>query len=81
MSAEFDFNASLNAFAPVIPIKLSVHLMKKKRVDYRGMPIALFLSCSPFRSNRVSAEFDFNASLNAFAPVYPILPSVDWMGM
>ena len=41
----------------------------------------LFLLCSPLRSSSVSVVFDFNASLNEFAPVSPILFPVDLMKM
>ena len=39
----------------------------------------LFLLCSQPRSSRVSVVFDFSASLNDFAPVSPILLTVDLM--
>ena len=41
----------------------------------------LLLLCSPLRSSSVSVVFDFNASLNEFAPVSPILFPVDLMKM
>ena len=41
----------------------------------------LFLLCSQLRMSSVSAEFDFNASLNDVAPVSPMPLSVDLMRM
>ena len=41
----------------------------------------LFLLSSPFRKSTVSVVFDFNASLNDFAPVSPILLSFDLLEM
>ena len=38
-----------------------------------------FLLSSPLKLSFVSVAFDFNASVNEVAPVYPILLSVDMM--
>ena len=78
MSVVFDFNASLNDVAPVSPMLLSVDLMRMEKSGLLMDAICvLFLLCSPPRSSSVSVVFDFNASLNDFAPVSPILFSVD----
>ena len=38
-----------------------------------------FFSCSQPRLSSVSVAFDFNASLNDVAPVFPMMPPVDLM--
>ena len=71
MIVVFDFNASLNDFAPVTPTSLPVDF------DEIGKSGMLFLSSSPLRLSFVSVVFDFNASLNDFAPVSPIPLPID----
>ena len=46
-----------------------------------GFICVLFLSETPYKLSFVSVVFDFNASLNDFAPVSPILLPVDLMKM
>ena len=76
----FDFNASLNDFAPLSPILLSVDLIweykRKKLID--AICVLILLS-SPNRLSSVSVVLDFNASLNDVAPLTPILFPVDFM--
>ena len=73
MSVVFDFNASLNDFSPVSPIMFTDDFMKKgKSVDCQMILCAVSLS-SLLRFSSVSAVFDFNASLNDVAPVFPML--------
>ena len=73
VSVVFDFNASLSDVAPVFSIKLSVDFMKTEKSGLlMDIICVLFLFCSPFRLNCVSALFDFNASLNDVAPVFPM---------
>ena len=78
VSVVFDFNASLNDVAPFSPIPFPVDLM---RIEKGGLLMnvicVLFLLSSPWRLSSMSVVFDFNASLNDVAPVYPILLSVD----
>ena len=76
----FDFNASLNAVAPVSPILHPVDLMKmEKSCLLMNAFCVLFHLCShPPRWSFVSVVFDFNASLNDVAPLSPILFSIDW---
>ena len=80
VSVVFDVNASLNDVTPVCPILLSVDFM---RIEKSGLSIdaicVLFLLCSPPILRSVSAEFDFNASLNDVAPVSSMSFSVDLM--
>ena len=45
------------------------------------MPFVLFLLCSRLRSSSVSVVFDFSASPNAVAPVFPMLFTVDLVRM
>ena len=82
VSVVFDFNASLNDVAPVSPILLTVDLM---RMEKSGLSMdvicVLFLLCSQNRSSFMSVVFDFNASLNSFVPVSPILFTVDLLRM
>ena len=82
VSALFDFNASLNDSAPVSPISLPVDLMRieKEWVVIDDICVLLLLS-SLSRLSFVSVLFDFNASLNDFAPVSSMLLSVDLMRM
>ena len=70
MSVVFDFNASLNDVAPVSPILLSVDLMRMEKSGLLMDAICvLFLLSSQLRLSFASVVFDFNASLNDFAPV------------
>ena len=82
VSVVFDFNASLNDVAPVSPILLTVDLM---RMEKSGLSMdvicVLFLLSSQNRSSFMSVVFDFNASLNSFVPVSPILFTVDLLRM
>ena len=74
MSVLFDFNASLNDSAPVSPIAFTVGITRmKERIVDGCLLCVLFLLSSPLRSSFVSVVFDFNASLNDFAPVFPML--------
>ena len=43
--------------------------------------LCFFFFSSPLRSSFVSVVFDFSASLNDFAPLSPMLLSVDLMRM
>ena len=74
MSVVFDFNASLDDFAPLSPMLLSVDLM---RIEKSGLLMdaicVLFLLSSPLRSSSVSVVFDFKASLSDLVPVSPML--------
>ena len=80
VSAEFDFNASLNDVAPFSPISLPVDLMGMKKSGLlMDVICVLFLLCSRLRSSSVSVVFDFSASLIDVAPVSPILLPVDLM--
>ena len=80
MSVVFDFNASLNDASPVSPMLLSIDLTRMERSALLMDAICvLYLLCSQFRLSLVSVVFDFNASLNDVAPVYPILLPVDLM--
>ena len=79
VSVVFDFNDSLNDFAPVSPILLSVDLMRKGKewiVD-RCLLCVFFLLSSPLRLSWVSVVFDFNAPLNDVVPLSPIQLPVD----
>ena len=82
-SVVFDFNASLNDVAPVSPILLSVDLMRMEKewiVDGCHLCVVSFCVLPP-RSSFASVVFDFNASLNDVAPVFPMSLSVDLMRM
>ena len=80
VSVVFDFNASLNDVAPVSPMLLTVDLMEMEKSGLLTNVICvLFLLCPLLRLSSVSVVFDFNASLNDFAPGSPILLSVDLM--
>ena len=82
MSVVFDFNDSLNDVAPVFPMSLSVDVKRMEKSELlMNFFCVSFLLSSPFRSSLVSVVFDFNASLNDFVPVSPILLSVDEMRM
>ena len=73
VSVVFDFNASLNDVAPVFPMMLSVDLMRMEKSSLlMDATCVLFLLCSPHRLSLVSVVFDFSASLNDVAPVYPM---------
>ena len=78
VSVVFDFSASLNNVAPVSSILFTVDemLMEKCRLLFVVIFCVVFLY-SPHRLSFVSVVFDFNASLNDVAPVYPISFSVD----
>ena len=77
VSVVFDFNASLNDVAPFSPIMLPVDLMRmeKNGLLMDAICVLFLLSLLP-RLSLVSVVFDFNASLNDVAPVFPML-SVD----
>ncbi len=78
VSVVFDFNASLNDFAPVSPILFTVDL---KRIEKSGLLMdaicECFFLCSLIRLSSVSVVFDFNASLSDVAPVFPMQFTVD----
>ena len=79
MSVLFDFNASLNNFAPVSPIQLPVDVKRMENSDLL-MDVffcVFFLLSSPPISSFVSVVFDFNASLIDFVPVSPTKLPVD----
>ena len=61
----FDFNASLNAVAPVYPIWFSVYHKRKMK----GFHLSAFLYSKLPRYSFVSVLFDFNESLNDVAPL------------
>ena len=65
----FDFNASLNDVAPVSPMLLPVDSMNMEKCGLLVDVFVLFLLSPPSRLSFVSVVFDFNASLNDFAPV------------
>ena len=76
----FDFNASLNDFVPVSPILLSVYLKRmKKSGSFMDAIFVLFLLCSPLKPSFAIIVFNFNASPNDVAPVFPILLPIDLM--
>ena len=80
VSVVFDFNASLNDTLPVSPISLSVDLMRMEKCGLlMDVICVLFLLSLPLRLSSVSVVFDFNASLNDVAPVFPIQQTVDLM--
>ena len=82
VSVVFDFSDSLNDFAPVAPISLSVDVMRKDK-DELLMDVFLcvfFLLSSRVILNSVSVVFDFNDSLNDVAPVSLMLLSVEEKG-
>ena len=78
MSVVFDFNASLNDSAPVYPILSAVDVirMEKSELLMDFFCVSFFLLYSQCRLSFVSVVFDFNASLNSFAPVSLISLSV-----
>ena len=77
VSVVFDFNALLNDFAPLSLILLSVEVMRMEKSELLMDVFCVFvLLFSPFRQSSMSVVFDFNASLNDFAPVSPISLSV-----
>ena len=74
VSVVFDFNASLNDFAPLYPMQLSVNLMRMEKSELLiDVIVVLFLLSSLHRLSSVSVVFDFNASLNDFAPLSRML--------
>ena len=78
MSVVFDFNASLNDFAPLSPMLLSVDLMRIEKSGLLMVAICvLFLLSSPCKWSFVSVVFDFNASLIDVDPASPMSLSVD----
>ena len=78
LSVVFDFNASLNDFAPVSPMLFPVDLMKMEKSGLLMDAICvMFLLCLPPRSIFVSVVFDFNASLNSFTSLSLISLPVD----
>ena len=81
MSVVFDFNTSLNDFAPLVPTSLSVDVMTKEKSGLLMDAFYVFLLSLPLRSSSVSVVFDFNASLNDVAPLSPISLSVYVMRM
>ena len=76
MSVVFDCNASLSDVAPVSPILLSVDLLKMSELLMDAICVLFLLSSQP-RSSSVSVVFDFNASLNDVAPLFPISFPID----
>ena len=82
VSVVFDFNAPPNDVAPKSLMRLSVDLVRMKKSELMIHPICLlFLLSSRARSSIVSVVFDFNASLNDVAPMFPIKPTVCLMRM
>ena len=82
VSVVFVFNASLKGFTPVFLMLNPVDLMILEKSGLLVDAIrVLFLLYSQHTSSSVSAVFDFNASLNDFAPLSPILLSVDMIRM
>ena len=75
----FDFNASLNDFAPVSPILLPVGLMRMEKELLMNAICVLFLLGLLHRLSIVSVVFDFSASLNDATPVSPMPFPVDLM--
>ena len=78
VSAVFDFNDSLNDFAPMPSILLSVDVKRNEKIELleESHLCVLFLLSSQSRLSSVSVVFDFNDSLNDFAPVSPVWFSV-----
>ena len=76
VSVVFDFNDSLNDFAPLSPILLTVDEKIKETSELLMYVLCVFLLSSLLRLSSVSVVFDFNDSLNDVAPVSPILLSV-----
>ena len=79
VSVVFDFNDSLNDFAPVVPTLFTVDEMRNEKSELL-MDVFLcvfFLLSSHLRSSSMSVVFDFNDSLNDVAPVSPMLLPVD----
>ena len=74
----FDFSDSLNDVAPVSPMLLSVDVMRNRKSELFMDVFCVFIPLSsPHKLSSVSVVFDFSASPNDFAPVSPILLSVD----
>ena len=80
VSVVFDFNDSLNDVNPVFPMLLSVDVMRMGKSE-----LLMNVFCVPsllsllMRLSKVSVVFDFNASLNDFAPASPIQFSVNYI--
>ena len=74
----FDFNASLNDAAPMVPMLFPVHLMRMRK-NRLSMDVicVLFLLSLLLRFSAVSVLFDFNASLNDAVPMSSISLSFD----
>ena len=70
----FIFNASHNAFIPVLLMLLSFHLLKTEKKSGLLMDtICVFIPlCSHLRLSFVSVVLVFNASLNDVAPISPM---------
>ena len=79
MIVVFDFNASLNDVAPVssMPFPVDAKRREKSELLMDVFGVSFFLLSSQLRSSSVSAAFDFNDSLNDFAPVSPMLFTFD----
>ena len=77
VSVVFDFNDSLNDFAPAFPTLLSVDEKIKETSELLMYVLCVFLLSSLLRLSSVSVVFDFNDSLNDVAPLSSILFSVD----
>ena len=78
VSVVFDFNASLNDFAPVSPMLLPF-VMNRKENEFiaDGCHLCVFfLLSSHSRLSAVSVVFDFSDSLSDAAPVSPMLFTV-----
>ena len=74
----FDFNTSLNDFAPLSPILLSVVVQRKEKSEVlMDVFCVFFLLSLPLRLSSVSVVFNFNASLNDVTPVSLMSLSVD----
>ena len=79
VSVVFNLNASLNDVAPVSPILLTVDVIRIEESELLVDVFFMSLSSSLLILSFLSVVFDFNASLNDFAPVSPILLPVDVM--
>ena len=82
VSVVLDFNASLNAVAPLSLMMLSVDVTRKEKSELlMDVFCVFFLLSSQLRLSLVSVVFDFTASLNDVTPMSPMKLSVDDMRM
>ena len=77
VSVVFDFNASLNDFAPVSPMLFPVDLMRMEKSGLSMNAICVVSLYSQLKSSSLSVVFDFSASLNDVAPLSLMLFPVD----